>query len=144
MTEHRQKIVALARDWIGTPYQHQAATKGVGTDCLGLIRGVWRGLYGQEPEYPPAYTMDWSEPQGNEALIAAAGRHLCPCSSPKEGSVLLFRMRRGAVAKHLGLLTTLGPEPMFIHAYSGSAVIEQGFGAYWQRRLVAAFDFPQG
>lgn len=31
-------IVAAARGWIGTPYLHQASLKGVGTDCLGLVR----------------------------------------------------------------------------------------------------------
>ena len=38
----RDAIVAEARAWIGTPYRHQASLKGVGCDCLGLVRGVWR------------------------------------------------------------------------------------------------------
>src|SRR5215207_7343246 len=37
----REQIVAAARGWIGTPYHHQASVKGVGCDCLGLIRGLW-------------------------------------------------------------------------------------------------------
>src|SRR3989338_4143365 len=51
----RQAIVAAARSWIGTPYRHQASLKGAGCDCLGLVRGVWRELYGDEPEAPPPY-----------------------------------------------------------------------------------------
>ena len=62
--------------WVGTPYRHQASCRGAGTDCLGLLRGVWRELYGAEPEAAPAYSADWSEPQGQEALWAAAERHL--------------------------------------------------------------------
>ena len=54
-------VVAEARSWIGTPYQHQASLKGVGCDCLGLVRGVWRALYGEEPEHVPAYSRDWAE-----------------------------------------------------------------------------------
>ena len=46
------KIIAEARAWIGTPYHHQAAVKGVGCDCLGLVRGVWRAVYGADPEHP--------------------------------------------------------------------------------------------
>ena len=46
----RRRVVAIARDWIGTPYRNQASMKGAGADCLGLIRGVWRALYGQEPQ----------------------------------------------------------------------------------------------
>ena len=72
------QVVAAARGWIGTPYRHQAARKGAGTDCLGLIRGVWREVMGAEPEAVPAYSMDWSEPQGEERLWQAALRHLVP------------------------------------------------------------------
>ena len=50
-TDHRRG----ARGWIGTPYRHQASLKGVGCDCLGLVRGVWREVMGEEPEAPPAY-----------------------------------------------------------------------------------------
>ena len=46
----RAEIVRAARSWIGTPYRHQASLKGVGCDCLGLLRGVWREVVGAEPE----------------------------------------------------------------------------------------------
>ena len=44
----REEIVRLAREWIGTPYQHQASLKGVGADCLGFLRGVWREAVGED------------------------------------------------------------------------------------------------
>ena len=50
------RAVAAARLWLGTPYVHQASARGAGSDCLGLVRGVWRALYGAEPERPPAYS----------------------------------------------------------------------------------------
>lgn len=53
-----QAIVAAARCWIGTPYRHQARTKGAGCDCLGLVLGVWSEIYGAPPEAVPAYTAD--------------------------------------------------------------------------------------
>lgn len=40
----RADVVACARTWIETPYQHQARLKGVGVDCAGLIIGVAREL----------------------------------------------------------------------------------------------------
>lgn len=55
------EVGAAARAWLGTPYVHQASAKGAGTDCLGLIRGLYRELYGQEPETPPPYTPNWNE-----------------------------------------------------------------------------------
>lgn len=140
-----ERAVAEARDWLGTPYRHQASCRGAGADCLGLVRGVWRALYGVEPEVPPAYTWDWAEAAGEERLWAAARRHLLP-RPPAEagaGDVLLFRMAEGAVAKHLGLLSVAGAEPRFIHAYAGHGVVESALSAPWRRRVVACFAFPE-
>ncbi|MEM5519410.1 NlpC/P60 family protein [Sulfitobacter sp. AS59] len=144
MTEFQDQIVTAARGWIGTPYVHQSAVKNAGCDCLGLLRGVWREVLGPEPEAVPAYSMDWSEPQGDERLWRAALRHLEPKKLGDEaaGDVLLFRMRSGAVAKHLGLAARVGPDASFIHAYSGHGVTESSLSAPWQRRIVARFAFP--
>ncbi|MFC6760109.1 NlpC/P60 family protein [Sulfitobacter porphyrae] len=140
------RIVEAARGWIGTPYVHQQASKGAGCDCLGLLRGVWREVLGAEPEAVPAYSMDWSEPQGEELLWAAALRHLRarPLEQARAGDVLLFRMRAGSVAKHLGLQARAGRAPAFIHAYAGRGVVESPLSAPWARRIVARFEFPQG
>ncbi len=78
MNRSESRIVAVARAWIGTPYLHQASTKGAGCDCLGLIRGVWREVHGDEPAPVPPYTPDWSEPQGQERLWDVARRLLGP------------------------------------------------------------------
>ncbi|RVT85447.1 peptidase [Rhodobacteraceae bacterium CCMM004] len=133
-----------ARRWIGTPYRHQAAARGAGTDCLGLIRGVWRALYGHEPADVPPYTPDWSEPQRQERLWQAAAAHLIErrCDALEPGDVLLFRMRDGGVAKHLGIVTEAGDSPRFVHAYSGHGVVENALSAPWRRRIVARFAFP--
>ncbi len=140
-----QRVVSAARDWIGTPYLHQASCKGAGTDCLGLLRGVWREVLGTEPEAPPAYSMDWSEPARIEALWQAAQRHLVPKDLAEEapGDVLLFRMRDGAVAKHLGIAGRVGAVASFVHAYSGHAVVESPLSLPWRRRIVARFIFPE-
>lgn len=137
-------MVALARGWIGTPYLHQASLKGVGADCLGLLRGVWREAYGHEPEAVPAYTPDWSEPSGDEALWRAAARHLplVAGNAPIEaGQVLLFRMHAGSVAKHLGIAAGAGDDRRFIHAYTGHGVIESPLSEPWRRRIAVRFRF---
>lgn len=138
-------VVQAARGWIGTPYLHQCSTRGAGCDCLGLLRGVWREVIGPEPEAIPAYTQDWSEPQGEERLWRAALRHLTPKPLAEEapGDVLLFRMRDGAVAKHLGVQARTGQEASFVHAYSGHGVVESALTPPWERRIVARFAFPE-
>ncbi|MFN7110537.1 MAG: NlpC/P60 family protein [Brevundimonas sp.] len=138
-------VVAAARAWLGTPYRHQASVKGVGADCLGLVRGVWREVVGEEPEGLPAYSPDWAETGGRETLLEAAGRWLkpVPVEAMRAGDVLLFRMSPGAAVKHCAILSDLGgPEPRMVHAYWGRAVVESWMGTWWRRRLVAVFRFP--
>lgn len=144
MTARQDQIVAAARGWIGTPYRHQQSRKGAGTDCLGLVRGVWREVIGEEPEVVPAYTADWSEAFGREDLLAAACRWLRPTADGAllPGEVLLFRMYDSAVAKHLGIVSQTGATPRFVHAYSGQGVVESPLAAPWARRVVARFSFP--
>lgn len=137
-------VVTAARGWIGTPYVHQAATKGAGCDCLGLIRGIWRELHGIEPAEVPAYAPDWDEPQGEEVLWRAAAKHLDLVTGPWErGQVLLFRMRSQAVAKHLGVLSDDDATQRFIHAYTGHGVVESALSNPWKRRVVARFAMKE-
>lgn len=139
------RAVAIARAWIGTPYVHQGSAQGAGADCLGLVRGVWRGLYGTEPEAAPAYTADWGETGGGEPLMAAALRNLvavAPDAPEAPGEVLLFRMRDGAVAKHLGIRAAVGEGASFVHAYDRHGVVESPLSAPWRARIAARFRWP--
>jgi len=138
-------IVARARAWIGTPYRHQASCRGAGTDCLGLLRGLWRETIGAEPEAVPAYTADWSEPARSEDLLAAAGRHLVAIAAEeaRPGDVLVLRMREGGVAKHVGILArSQRGDATLIHAYSGHGVVESPLTPAWARRVAGFYRFP--
>ena len=139
---NRNDIVAAARGWIGTPYRHQASVKGAGTDCLGLLRGVWREVMGPEPEAPPPYSPDWAElPGTGEVMAEAACRHMAEIGIAEAGAgdVLLFRMRRHGPAKHAAIVS--GADCM-IHAWSGRAVVETHIGRWWRARAAFAFRFP--
>jgi len=135
----RARIVDAARSWIGTPYQHQASLKGVGADCLGLLRGVWREVIGDEPEAMRAYTPGWAELSGEELLLETAQRHLMACDAMTLGTVLIFRFRPHLPAKHCGIMT--GPN-RFVHAHDGARVAEVPLVPGWRRRICATFDFP--
>jgi NlpC/P60 family putative phage cell wall peptidase len=143
----RDDIVAMARGWLGTPYQHQASLKHVGCDCLGLLRGIWREVKGDEPEIAPPYAPEWAEcrdPLGldPEPLMAAAGRHLLPVAGAmmQPGDVLLFRWRAHLPAKHLAILSAPGN---MIHAHDGACVAEVALSGWWLRHLAAVFRFPE-
>ncbi len=137
----RAAIVDEARRWIGTPYRHQASVLGVGADCLGLVRGVWRGVIGPEPVKAPPYTPDWAEMRGGDHLMEAARRWLTeiPVGAASAGDVLLFRMALGAPAKHAAIVS--GTERI-IHAYWGRSVCQTHLVPWWRRRIAAAFSFP--
>lgn len=137
----REEVVRVARDWLGTPYHHQSSRMGLGTDCLGLVRGVYRQIHGREPERAPAYSADWGEASGRETLLEASQRNLVrrSPSEAKPGDVLVFRMRRGAIAKHAGVLAS--PTSM-IHAVERFGVVEVIFNLWWRRRLAGVFAFP--
>lgn len=142
----RPDVVAEARRWIGTPYLHQASLCGAGSDCLGLLRGVWRALMGDEPTRVPPYTMDWSEPVSREDMLNAARAWLVtkPIAAAEPGDVVVFRMRQGFVAKHVGIVAETGARSTFIHAYTGHGVVESALSTPWARRIAGRFEFPKG
>lgn len=144
------EVERIARSWIGTPYAHQASLKGVGSDCLGLLRGVWRELRGEEPEAAPPYSADWAEAGGEETLYMALARHLreMPLCELAPGDVALFRMARHGPAKHCGVIAQShlsAPasrherQLTLIHARQNHRVSEEPLTQFWQRRLAHVF-----
>lgn len=138
------EIAQEARCWIGTPYLHQASVRGAGADCLGLVRGVWRAACGEEPSRIPSYTADWAEPARDEVLWRSAALWLREhdLADERVGDVLLFRMARGGIAKHLGIQVEVGEWSRFVHAYSRHGVVESALSLPWRHRVVTRFSFP--
>ncbi|MCI5073492.1 NlpC/P60 family protein [Oricola sp.] len=137
----RARALAIAEDWIGTPYRHQASRRQVGCDCLGLVIGIWRALYGERIAVRCAYAPDWAETAPGEPLLDAL-RDRCDPVVPGEmrpGDILAFRWQAGAAAKHLAILAA--PDRI-IHAYEGHAVMASAFVPGWRRRLAGVFAFP--
>jgi NlpC/P60 family putative phage cell wall peptidase len=141
MAIERAMIVAAARGWVGTPYVHQASLKGVGCDCLGLLRGVWRELVGKEPEAMPPYSGDWAEASGEETLYAALSRLLGELEKQNiaPGDVALFRMAVQSPAKHCGIVAERKGALTLIHARQNKRVAEEPFSLMWRRSLAYAF-----
>ena len=141
MTVDADRIVASARGWLGTPYHDQASLRGVGCDCLGLVRGVWRDVVGDEPFPIPPYSRDWGETGAREVIADHARRVMTetPPSEAGPGAMLVFRMRPRAIAKHIGILSGPG---QFIHACERIGVIEELLTQAWRRRIAFAFLFP--
>lgn len=133
-------VTEAARGWIGTPFVLGAALRGVGCDCLGLIRGLSADLGNPLPS-PHAYPPGWAAPGAPEVLAQGLARHLPPVAGHLvPGQVALFRLRPGAAAVHLGVITRGGDTPRFVHAYDRHGTIESPLAPAWARRIVARFD----
>lgn len=126
-------IVAEARLWLGTPYRHRAALRGVGCDCLGLLRGVF-GVAGELP----LYSARWRDDDGRAELANIARRYLVPAEGPAAGQVALFRLGGTPWPRHCGILVATD---RFIHAQEGFGVVEANLGEGWARRLAGTFTF---
>jgi NlpC/P60 family putative phage cell wall peptidase len=132
-----ERVVAAARAWLGTPYRHQASVMGAGCDCLGLVRGVWRAVVGEEPWTMPPYRTGW---RGDTGLTEAAMRFLCPAEALAAGRVVLFRLGAASHARHCAILVSAA---RFIHAQERIGVVEADLTEGWRRRVAGVFAFPE-
>ena len=130
-----EQLIAEARSWIGTPFQHGASLKGQGCDCAGFVLGVWRACGCVVPNVP-AYTSNWPF-QGRDPLLEHAQHHVWHIEPEQRaaGDVLFFRWRPHEPVGHVALATS--PFTM-IHAHEGACVTEVHIHPAWLRRLVAA------
>jgi NlpC/P60 family putative phage cell wall peptidase len=106
------------------------------------VRGVWRALYGDEPEAPGVYAPDWAEVFCGDPMLEAASRHMNRRASPvpMPGDLVVFRWRVGLAAKHLGIMAH---ENRFIHAYQGHSVMASALVPQWRNRIAGIFIFPE-
>jgi len=132
------EVVAEARGWISTPWSHLHRTKGIGTDCAGLVIGVARDLGLAQPVIAP-YAR---QPSQNSLLRHCAAHMQRASSGPALGRVAV--MRFGDEPQHLGIF---GDYPLgglsLIHGYAQSRkVVEHRFDETWAARVVAVFVLP--
>lgn len=119
--------LAAARAWIGTPYMIGQALRGVGCDCVGLVRGVWSDVTGRPAPDAPPFRADWHNAPGRP-LVAAARAYLDPValSEARPGDVVVLRVQ-GSREAHCGILETDG---QIIHAVETVGVVRVPFEAF--------------
>ena len=138
--ERAAQILAEARKWIGTPYQHQGRVRGVGVDCIGLIFGVLEGAGVRDKEFWDAikerYKAYRRVPDGY-SLYKGFSAHLpeIPKYLAEPADMLLIRFAKAP--RHTAILTDRGT---IIHAYSEVACCtEHQWSDYWYRETVTCF-----
>ena len=134
------EITKAALLWKNTPYRHQASLVGVGCDCLGLIRGVWRQVYGSEPALVPPYPRFGRDRQSASLLLDAAHKFFVPCDNKaRAGRLVLFQLHAQIPPRHCGIILD---EKTFIHAQERLGVVVGALDGNWHKRIHSTFLFP--
>lgn len=141
----RAAIVAEARAWLGTPFAHQAHSRCLGTDCIGLVAsvGVCTGVFAAD-----AWQRDFAQHAGyarspaNGALEQICDRYLVEVPEPQAGDVALIRFDREP--QHLAIFVPYRHGGLaLVHALSRAGrVVEHRYGAPWPALTVATFAYP--
>ncbi|MGD1885767.1 MAG: NlpC/P60 family protein [Cohaesibacteraceae bacterium] len=136
----RSALVAEAERWIGTPYCHQASRRGAGTDCLGLVMGIWNAVAGSTITLSRADQKHWAQHAKGEPLLHGLRAHLAEIDPLQAlpGDLVALRWRHGWPASHLAFVMGDGT---IIHAYEGGAVVRSHLTP-WTQHIAAAFTFP--
>lgn len=157
MAYTRDDIAAEVRSWIGTPYHYQAAIKGVGVDCIGLISGVWKAVTGLDHVPIPPFNPLWIYHTPGESMYLGFQIYLdevvktfdrdYQTTDFNTGDVILLRMVRRRPAKHgaFVLVNADGSVTMVHAAQQESAhqchVAEEPMDDYWLQRVAYVFKF---
>jgi NlpC/P60 family putative phage cell wall peptidase len=139
----RAAIVAEARTWIGTRWQHQASLKGVACDCIGLVAGVARSLgLKAADEFDTTPNLRSYGRQPDPALLLAGCDRLLErvtLSETDRGDVLVMKFQKEP--QHFAIVSELDP-PYMVHALAHSRrVVEHRVDALWLSRIVRVYRF---
>ncbi len=112
-------VVAEARSWVGTQWQHQAAVKGVATDCIGLIGGIAVNLHipgGTEWANDPSL-KGYGRTPDPAMLIAACDKYLDSADRQELAlaDILIMRARGVSQPTHFAIVSQIDP-PYIIHS----------------------------
>ena len=136
-----EKMVTEARTWIGTPWHHQYCLRGVGVDCVGLVRAAYEVATGNKTDLIVDYHR--MPPIGREQRLAdILAQYADPIDKTdlQPGDILLFRFINGT-SNHIGLYTGNG---CFIHAWmTVRKVVEMPLDDVWKRAMATAFRVPE-
>ena len=122
------RIVTEARSWMGTPFVHEGAVKGVGVDCVQLARMVFVNVGIAPADFPTfaPYPTGWLLEHSDHRYEDAISRHMTrvwklgdPMIFPEPGDLALFAL--GRAGAHSAIVTMW---PRVIHAWDEDCVVE--------------------
>lgn len=131
------EIVEEARTWLSTRWSHQHRSKGIATDCAGIVIGVAAAKVGFSAEIPP-----YGRQPSNDSMMKLCQQHMIRTDKPALGRVAVMKFDKEP--QHMGIF---GDYPLgglsLIHAHARNRmVVEHRFDDVWASRLVGVFILP--
>ena len=124
----------VARELIGTPFQHQGRKRGVGIDCAGVPIYVLNRLnladldVSNYPRLP------------NGRMIEKIEKY-CQKISLQSGALVVYRI--SAQPQHVGIVSEYMGGLGLIHAWDvAQEVVEHRLPEEWNSRLVGCYGLP--
>ncbi len=121
----RNKFVSFAKTLLGTPYKYRSALPENGLDCSGFVSYVFSHFNVKSPRSSVDFTNE-----GKETEIKNA----------KPGDIILFTGSDNStgIVGHMGIITSSGNTPQFIHSASGKnvGVILSNVTGYYKTHFV--------
>lgn len=125
--EKRAEIVRAAKEWLGTPYHHQARVKGAGADCAMFPLAVYQecGVLPKDFQ-PPEYSVQWHLHHSEEIYLQTIAPFVreyatwpwIPASQPRPADFVIFRF--GRAYSHGAIVIEW---PLIIHSYIPHGVL---------------------
>lgn len=138
-------ILAEAREWIKTPFRHQGALKGVGCDCVGLIKGVGQatGAINNVDNRWEKYRHYRRTPNPRQMragmedfLIQITAEQAMP------GDIVWMEWREN-LPMHLGIIGVIDDRRTLIHAFRRVRMVtEHGLTREWVDMINSYWRYP--
>lgn len=128
-------IIAEARTFKGTKFQHQGRLKNVGIDCVGFISEVAKNV-GVGVEIPANYHLN-EDGKVMLKLLKGHMKHVAK-NKMKPGDVLALcdeALREPKIPRHLAFVTEVRPETIVIIHASQHGVKEHRIDSRWRKRI---------
>lgn len=139
-SELRQRVVANALTWVGTPFRHAQCVKGRGVDCaMSLIE--WFSSQGVIDRFDPRpYPASWFLHRGEERFLEGIAKYADPLPAgdePRPADIALYRY--GRCVSHGALIVD---ETFVVHACAAARQVErrersallEALAGYWRVR----------
>lgn len=114
----REKVVEVAKSWLGTPYHHRAKLKGIGVDCAQILVAVFSEAGIIDDFDTGQYPQDWMMHRSEELYLGSIEKYAKRVEQPKPGDIALFKF--GRCVSHSAIVIEW---PIVIHAYKMAGVV---------------------